>query len=153
MGSKSNVRTSLFFADRMEEAVTSYVSLIPGSEIERKIKVGEGGSVSLFEFHLAGAPFMAFAGNPDFVSSFSYSISVMTEDQDETDRLWAALVEGGEPSQCGWLTDRFGITWQITPRRLTELMSAGGDVAARVQAAMMEMSKIDIAKLEVAAAG
>lgn len=109
------------------------------------------GQVLLVEFMLAGTPYQALNGGPHFTLSEAASISVLTEDQAETDRLWAALTAGGgSPSQCGWLKDRFGLSWQIVPRRAAELMQ--GTQAARVWPVLMTMQKIDVATLEAAAA-
>ena len=106
------------------------------------------------ELSLAGAPLMVMGGNPAFVSSAAISLSVPTSDQAETDRLWNALCAGGEEGPCGWLKDRFGIHWQVVPEALPRLMSdADPAVARRVQAALRQMRKIDIAALEAAAAG
>lgn len=104
---------------------------------------------------LAGAPFMILAGNPDPQPSALSSISVRTDDQAETDRLWALLTaDGGEGGRCGWLTARFGAPWQIAPEALQRLLSGGAaDACDRAMAALMEMRKIDIAALEAASAG
>ena len=104
------------------------------------------------DFTLAGTPFQALNGGPHFTLDEAVSIAVASEDQAETDRLWAALVaDGGAESQCGWLKDRFGLSWQIVPQRATELLN--GPQAAKVWPALMQMKKIDIAALEAAAEG
>jgi len=96
---------------------------------------------------------MTLNGNRDVTPSHPASISVLTRDQAETDRLWTALSEGGEESQCGWLKDRYGVYWQIVPEALPHLMAEGGETAQRVMAALMPMKKIVIADLEAAARG
>lgn len=151
----SRLRTCLFLADEAEEAATYYVSLIPGSEIENTVRVDPDGPALVVEFRLGGAPFMTLSGNGDVVSTPTWSISVLTADQVETDRLWGRLIQdGGEAGQCGWLCDRFGIHWQIVPEALPRLMGTGDPAArARVQQALMAMQKIEIAGLEAAAAG
>jgi predicted 3-demethylubiquinone-9 3-methyltransferase (glyoxalase superfamily) len=112
--------------------------------------MAEPGSVLLVEFTLAGTPYQALNGGPHFTLDEAVSISVMTEDQAETDRLWEALTaDGGAESQCGWLKDCFGLSWQIVPRRSVELLN--GPQASKVWPALMQMQKIDIAALEAAA--
>jgi predicted 3-demethylubiquinone-9 3-methyltransferase (glyoxalase superfamily) len=109
----------------------------------------------MVEFTLAGTPYQALNGGPHFTLDEAASISVSTEDQAETDRLWAALIaDGGAESQCGWLKDRFGLSWQIVPTRLGELMQdPDPEKAGRVQQAMLGMRKLDIAALEAAHRG
>ena len=105
----------------------------------------------MVEFTLAGTPYMTMNGNPDVASSHTFSISVLTTDQEETDGLWQRLRVGGEEGRCGWLRDRFDIHWQIVPEALPRLMSTGDpERGARVQAALMAMGKIDIRELEAA---
>ncbi len=151
---KHKVRTCLFFATEAEEAANFYVSLLPGSGIDNLVRPDPLGPALVIEFTLGGMPMMAMNGNSNVESSHTQSISVLTEDQEETDRLWTLLTAGGgAEGRCGWLQDRYGIHWQIVPKALPELMSTG-DAAqgARVQAALMTMSRIDIAGLEAAAA-
>lgn len=148
----SKIRTCLWYDGNGAAAARFYVSLIPNSAIEGKLE--EGSEPLIVNFHLAGVPYMALNGGPHFKATPAASIMVTTEDQAETDHLWAALTEGGEESQCGWCGDRFGISWQVVPRQL--LATVGGDDpqgAARAQAAMMKMGKIDIATLEAAYRG
>jgi predicted 3-demethylubiquinone-9 3-methyltransferase (glyoxalase superfamily) len=144
-----------------EEAANFYVTLFPDSRIDRVQRspadnpsMKEGG-VLVVEFTLAGQRYVALNGGPLFPFTEAVSMMVRTEDQEETDRLWDALTgNGGEESQCGWLKDKWGLSWQITPKRLLELMSdPDKDKAKRVMEAMLEMRKIDIAALERAAAG
>jgi len=144
------VRTCLWYDTDGLAAARCYVSLIPGSEIEGH----PSADAVVVNFILAGTPYQALNGGPIHAQTPAASISVLTEDQAETDRLWAALTAGGSESRCGWLVDRWGVSWQIVPRRLPVLL--GGDDpagAARVQQAMLHMAKIDIATLEAAYAG
>jgi predicted 3-demethylubiquinone-9 3-methyltransferase (glyoxalase superfamily) len=106
------------------------------------------------EFTVAGIPCLGLNGGPGFQQTEAFSFQISTEDQDETDRYWDAIVgNGGQESQCGWCKDRWGVSWQITPRALTEAMAAGGDEARRAFEAMMTMQKIDIAAIEAARRG
>ncbi len=148
------LRTCLTFDANGEAAVRWWVSLLPDSRIERVVRPDPAGSALVVEFTLRGAPFMVLNAPIGAVHSPAASISVLTADQAETDRLWAALTEGGAGGRCGWVTDRFGVSWQIVPEALPRLLG-GSDpaAAARVQAAMMGMGRIDIAALEAAHAG
>lgn len=146
---KHKIRTCLFLPDSIGEAARFYTSLLPDSGIENTV----GEPPMVIEFRLAGAPFMLLAGNPQMEPSHAMSISVLTADQAETDRLWEKLGADGEAGMCGWLKDRFGIHWQIVPEALPRLMTSGDAArAGRVRAALMKMKKIDIAALEAAAA-
>lgn len=148
------VRTCLWFESKGREAAAFYVSLLPDSHLETDL-YDHGDGPLVVEFILAGAPMMILNGGPHFKLTEAASISVLTEDQTETDRLWSALTaDGGEESRCGWLKDKYGVSWQIVPKRLMELSNAPDRAAAtRAQQAMMTMSKIDIAALETAFAG
>ncbi|MCV2360037.1 VOC family protein [Paucibacter sp. TC2R-5] len=150
----SSIRTCLWFRDgRGREAAEFYCALIPGSRIEGTYEIGgEGGASWLIDFTLGGVPYQILDAGPMFTLSEAASISVETDDQAETDRLWAALsTNGGEESHCGWLKDRYGVSWQVFPRRLTELtLRAEKNVAAKAIAAMMKQKKIDIAEIEAA---
>jgi predicted 3-demethylubiquinone-9 3-methyltransferase (glyoxalase superfamily) len=150
----SSIRTCLWFHDgRGREAAAFYCSLIPGSRIESTFSGDAGhGTFSVIDFSLGGVPYQILDAGPVFKLSEAVSVSVATDGQAETDRLWAALTaEGGEESVCGWLKDRYGVSWQVFPRRLTELtMSADAQVSARAMAAMMKQKKIDIAAIEAA---
>jgi len=107
--------------------------------------------VKIVEFTLAGAPMMGFAGGPHHDFNDAISLMLICDTQEEIDRLWDGLLQdGGKPVQCGWLKDRFGISWQITPRCLGEMIAKGGPGAAAATLAMMQMVKLDIAKLEAA---
>lgn len=149
----AKTRACLFLADQAEQAADCYVALFPGSTIDNVVRPDPAGPALVVEFTLAGTPYMTLNGNPEPASSHTFSISVLTDDQAETDRLWQALTaDGGEPGRCGWLRDRFGVHWQIVPRALPLLMSSGDAARGqRVQAALMAMGRIDIAALEAAA--
>ena len=152
MGFAAKARTCLFLPDGAQEAADFYVSLLPDSKIDAVYAPDPDGPPMVVEFTLAGTPFMTLNGNPEPVSSHMTSISILTEDQAETDRLWDALcADGGEEGRCGWLKDRFGVHWQIVPKALPRLMHGGDPAAAqRVQTALFAMNKIDIAGLEAA---
>lgn len=145
------VRTCWWFDGKGLEAARFYVSLLPESHLEGEVSPS-GGEPLVVEFILSGAPMMILNGGPRFAPTPAASISVLTEDQAETDRLWEALVaHGGAESRCGWLSDRFGVSWQIVPRRLPELLaSPDRSAAARARTAMFRMSKLDIHALQAA---
>lgn len=153
MDHSPKVRTCLWFAERGIDAARKYVDLLPDSRIERTVAYGNPDDPMVVEFTLAGAPMMILSAGPHQKLTPAVSISVQTEDQAETDRLWSSLIEGGgEPSRCGWLTDGFGVSWQIVPKRLLELQTDDDEgVATRVRDAMLKMGKIEIAALEEAA--
>lgn len=143
-----------------EEAARFYASIFPGSEVKAIHRApsdypsGKAGDVLTVDFTVAGIPCMGLNGGPAFKHSEAFSFQIATEDQDETDRYWDAIVEnGGQESACGWCKDRWGINWQITPRTLIEAMGAGGDEAKRAFEAMMEMGKIDVARIDAARRG
>jgi predicted 3-demethylubiquinone-9 3-methyltransferase (glyoxalase superfamily) len=149
------IRTCLWFRDgRGREAAEFYCSLIPGSRVESTFSIDNPGhdTSSIINFSLGGVPYQILDAGPMFTLTEAVSISVETADQAETDRLWAALTaNGGEESHCGWLKDRYGVSWQIFPKRLTELTtSADKNVSAKAMAAMMKQMKIDIAVIEAA---
>ena len=151
----------IWFIKDAETAVKRYVSLFPNSKIIGTTPAPEGvpgipaGEVMTVEFELNGQPFTALNGGPDvFEPSGQISFVIHCADQAEVDHYWDALLEDGTPSQCGWLTDRFGVTWQVTPDRLMELMQdPDREAAQRVMDAMMQMVKLDIPTLEKAYAG
>lgn len=151
----SKVRTCLWFDGAAEDAARFYVALIPGSGIEGTIGRTAGGAPLIVNFHLAGVPYQGLNGGELYKLSPAVSIQVITEDQAETDRIWAALIaDGGAESRCAWCTDRFGMSWQVVPRQL--MATVGGpdaEGAARATHAMMGMNKIDIAALEAAYRG
>lgn len=148
----SSIRTCFWFRDgRGREAAEFYCSLIPGSQVETVFAIGAGHG-TLIDFSLGGVPYQILDAGPHFTLTEAVSISVETVDQAETDRLWAALTaDGGEESHCGWLKDRYGVSWQIFPKRLTDLtLRADKNVSAKAIAAMMKQKKIDIAAIEAA---
>jgi predicted 3-demethylubiquinone-9 3-methyltransferase (glyoxalase superfamily) len=150
----NSIRTCLWFRDgRGREAAEFYCSLIPGCRVERVFHGDAGhGPFSVIDFTLAGVPYQILDAGPMFTLSEAVSISVATDDQAESDRLNAALTaNGGEQSHCGWLKDRYGVSWQIFPKRLIELTTnADTNVSAKAMAAMMTQMKIDIAAIEAA---
>ena len=150
----------IWFERDAEEAAKFYTGLLPNSQVDRVWRSpadtpsGPAGMVLTVDFTLAGQRFLILAGGPaDFKHNESVSFVIETEDQAETDRLWDALTaDGGEPSVCGWLKDRYGLSWQIVPKRLNELTSdPDPNRARRAMEAMLQMRKIDIAELERAA--
>ena len=150
----NSIRTCLWFRDgRGPEAAALYCSLIPGSRVERIFRFDNGmGAASVTDFTLGDARYQILDAGPHFTLTEAVSISVETPDQAETDRLWAALTaEGGQESACGWLKDRFGVSWQVFPKRLTELtMHPDQAVSKAAMAEMMKQWKIDIAAMEAA---
>ncbi len=115
---------------------------------------GKAGDALTVGFVVAGIPCIGLNGGPRFKHSEAFSFQIPTEDQEETDRCWNAMVDnGGEESQCGWCKDKWGINWQITPRALSEAMASGGEVARRAFEAMMPMRKIDVAAVHAAVRG
>ncbi|MCM0021259.1 MAG: VOC family protein [Tagaea sp.] len=155
MNFRSKVRTCLWFEKNGARAAEYYVSLLPWSAIDAVHAHGNQADPMIVEFTLHGAPMMILTAGPHYKLSPAASIAVLTEDQDETDRLWTRLIgDGGTESMCGWLTDRYGVSWQIVPEALPRLLGLPDRAAAaRAQAAMMGMKKIDIAALEAAAKG
>ncbi|SFG32721.1 VOC family protein [Neptunomonas qingdaonensis] len=145
----STIRTCLWFRDGQgREAAEFYCSLIPESRVERTFSGDAGnGPFSVIDFSLGGMLYQILDAGPHFTLTEAVSISVETADQAETNRLWTALTaDGGEESVCGWLKDRYGVSWQIFPKRLTELtLSTDKNVSAKAMAAMMKQKKIEIA--------
>ncbi|WP_263845588.1 VOC family protein [Roseobacter sinensis] len=148
------VRTCLWFERGGAEAAEFYVSLLPDSQMET-VLAPDGAEPLLVNFTLAGAPYQILNGGPHFKLTEAASISVLADRQQEIDRLWAALTaDGGEESQCGWLKDRWGLSWQIYPRALLDMQASDDQVAAeRARQAMYSMKKLDIAALDAAFAG
>ena len=143
-----------------EEAASFYAATFPDSEVGAVTRApsdfpsGKAGDVIVVEFTVAGIPCIGLNGGPTFKHSEAFSFQIITEDQEETDRYWDAIVgNGGQESECGWCKDKWGISWQITPRVLTEALAAGGAEAKRAFDAMMTMQKIDVAKIEAARRG
>ncbi|MGH9198819.1 MAG: VOC family protein [Acidimicrobiia bacterium] len=155
------INPCLWFDTQAEEAAKFYCSVFKNSRmgtIARYLDEGqeihgkEAGSVMAVKFEIAGQKFAALNGGPHFKFTEAVSFYVHCKDQDEVDRLWAQLTEGGAPGQCGWLIDRFGLSWQIVPDRLTELLSdPDPERAQRAMQAMLQMHKIEIKTLEDAA--
>lgn len=153
------VRPCLWFRTEAEEAARFYASLVPNSRVTAvhgytEAGPGPKGDPMLVEFELDGRPFLALNGKPELPFNHSVSISVDCEDQATIDRLWHGLGEGGAEVACGWLTDRYGLSWQIVPAEMGALLAPDDPAAAsRVMAAMMGMVKLDLAALRAARAG
>jgi predicted 3-demethylubiquinone-9 3-methyltransferase (glyoxalase superfamily) len=152
------VTPCLWFDGQAEQAARYYVSLLPDSRIDRVVRSpadtpsGPAGMVLAVEFTLAGNKFSGLNGGPQFPFTEAVSFQIACEDQAEVDRLWGALSDGGSPGQCGWLKDRWGLSWQIVPKRLFQLLSdADPNRSRRAMQAMLKMRKLDIAELERAA--
>jgi predicted 3-demethylubiquinone-9 3-methyltransferase (glyoxalase superfamily) len=158
MPSKNTI--CLWFDKDAEAAAHFYAATFPDSRVTAVHRApadypsGHAGDVLTVEFTVAGIPCLGLNGGPAFVQTEAFSFQISTEDQDETDRYWnAILANGGTASACGWCKDRWGLSWQITPRVLTEAIAAGGDEARRAFEAMMTMVKIDVAAIEAARRG
>jgi predicted 3-demethylubiquinone-9 3-methyltransferase (glyoxalase superfamily) len=151
MSAAVDVTPCLWLDGTAEEAVRDWVSLVPGSRIVEERR--SGGAVLTIAFELAGRPYLALNGRgTSFPFSPAVSLVIVCDDQAEIDRLWARiLADGGRESRCGWITDRHGLSWQVVPRELPDLLAGGG--ADRVMAALLEMVKLDLAALRAAAAG
>ena len=150
----------LWYDKDAEAAATFYASVFPDSEVTGVHRApadypsGKAGDVLTVEFTVFGVECLGLNGGPYQQQTEAFSFQIATEDQAETDRYWNAIVgNGGAESACGWCKDRWGLSWQITPRVLTEALATGGDEARRAFAAMMEMKKIDVAAIERARAG
>ncbi|MEO7715390.1 MAG: VOC family protein [Capsulimonas sp.] len=146
----------LWFDDKAEEAVNFYVSIFKNSKITSLSRYGEGGpgpagQVMVMSFELDGVEFQALNGGPHYKFTPAISLSIDCADQAEVDHFWSKLTEGGEEVQCGWLTDKFGLSWQVVPKALGELMSGPDPVKSQnVMKAMMQMVKLDVAGLQAA---
>ncbi|RVX45866.1 putative 3-demethylubiquinone-9 3-methyltransferase (glyoxalase superfamily) [Nonomuraea polychroma] len=153
------ITTYLWFDNQAEEAAQFYTSLFADSRILEVQRYPEGapgpaGTAMIVTFELAGQRFIALNGGPQFTFNEAVSLYVDCESQEEVDELWAKLTDRGEESRCGWLKDRWGLSWQIIPRRLSELLSDPDPARAqRAMQAMLGMQKIDVQALEKAAAG
>ena len=150
----------LWYEGGAEEAARFYAATFPDSHVGRVLRApgdypdGKTGDVLTVEFTVVGIACMGLNGGPRFHHSEAFSFQIATEDQAETDRYWNAIVgNGGAESRCGWCKDKWGLSWQFTPRVLTEALAAGGEVAKRAFAAMMRMQKIDVAAIEAAVRG
>lgn len=140
-----------------EAAAHFYAATFPDSSVGAVIPApgdypdGKAGDTIVVEFVVAGVSCIGLNGGPHFKHSEAFSFQISTEDQAETDRYWNAIVDnGGQESECGWCKDKWGISWQITPRVLTEALATGGDTARRAFEAMMTMKKIDVAAIKTA---
>jgi len=147
----------LWYNHDAEEAANFYAKTFPDSKVTAVHKApadypgGKKGNVLTVEFTVCGIPCIGLNGGDVFTHNEAFSFQIMTEDQAETDRYWNAIVNNsGVESQCGWCKDKWGVSWQITPRVLTEAIAKGGDIAKRAFEAMMPMQKIDIAAIEAA---
>jgi len=150
----------LWYDNDAEEAARFYARTFPDSAVGAVFRApvdfpsGKAGDVLTVEFTVCGVPCIGLNGGPAFKHSEAFSFQIATDDQAETDRYWNAIVEnGGAASQCGWCKDKWGLSWQITPRVLTDALAKGGDVARRAFDAMMTMGKIDVARIEAAVRG
>ena len=150
----------LWYDKDAEAAARFYAATFPDSAVgavhhaPSDYPGGKEGDVLTVEFTVLGIPCVGLNGGPVIKHNEAFSFQIATEDQAETDRYWNAIVgNGGQESQCGWCKDKWGISWQITPRVLTDALAAGGDEAKRAFAAMMDMKKIDIAAIEAARRG
>jgi predicted 3-demethylubiquinone-9 3-methyltransferase (glyoxalase superfamily) len=150
----------LWYNGNAEEAARFYAATFPDSEVTGVQRApadypsGKAGDPIVVEFTVLGIPCIGLNGGPAVTHSEAFSFQVATEDQAETDRYWNAILgNGGQPSECGWCKDRWGLSWQITPRVLLDAMAEGGEVAKRAFEAMMTMGKIDVATIERTVAG
>lgn len=150
----------LWFEKDAEAAARFYAATFPDSSVGTIFRApadfpsGKAGDVLTVEFTVAGIPCLGLNGGPAFPQSEAFSFQIATDDQEETDRYWNAIVgNGGQESQCGWCRDKWGLSWQITPRVLTEALAIGGAEGQRAFAAMMTMGKIDVAAIKAARRG
>ena len=150
----------LWYEHEAEEAARFYADTFPQSRVGAVHRApadypdGKADHALTVEFTVVGIPCIGLNGGPHYKHSEAFSFQIATDDQEETDRYWNAIVgNGGQESQCGWCKDRWGLSWQITPRVLTEALAAGGEEAKRAFAAMMPMTKIDVATIEAARQG
>ena len=150
----------LWYDKDAEEAAKFYAATFPDSSVgavhlsPADNPGNKAGDVITVDFTVCGIPGMGLNGGPNVKHNWAFSFQIATDDQDETDRYWNAIIgNGGAESQCGWCNDKWGVNWQITPRVLTGAMAQGGDVAKRAFEAMMTMGKIDVAKIEAAVKG
>ena len=150
----------LWYDKDAEAAARFYAQTFPDSAVNEVFRVpadfpsGKAGDVLTVTFTVLGIPCLGLNGGPMFKHSEAFPFQIATEDQEETDRYWNAIVgNGGQESECGWCKDKWGLSWQITPRVLSEALAVGGEEAKRAFAAMMTMQKIDVAKIEAARRG
>jgi predicted 3-demethylubiquinone-9 3-methyltransferase (glyoxalase superfamily) len=155
----SKITPSLWYVKEAEEAARFYVSLLPDSHIDSVTGLpadspsGPAGSVQIVEFTLAGQSFLAMSAGPMDEFNHAISFSIACEDQAEIDRLWSALVDGGREMACGWLEDRWGLSWQILPAQLDEWLAGPPEKSARALQALLGMVKLDAAALRAAYEG
>jgi predicted 3-demethylubiquinone-9 3-methyltransferase (glyoxalase superfamily) len=157
----SKITPCLWFNGQAEEAAQLYTSLFPDSRIDKVTRSPADnpstpkGAVLTVDFTVAGQQFIGLNGGPDFKFSEAISFSIDCADQAEVDRYWDALIAGGgEPSQCGWLKDRFGLSWQVVPRQMNEMLqSSDREAAGRAMEAMLKMTKLDVEQLQIAYEG
>ncbi|BCG84063.1 MULTISPECIES: VOC family protein [unclassified Mesorhizobium] len=152
------ITTCLWFDGQAEEAMNHYVSIFKNSKVLSVLRWPKGhaseGKVLMTTFELDGVPFQALNGGPNFKFNEAMSQSIDCKTQEEVDYFWEKLTEGGEPGVCSWLKDKFGVSWQVVPEQLPRLLlDPDRAKAGRVMSAMMQMGKIDIAKIEAAAKG
>ena len=150
----------IWYASEAEAAARFYAEVFPDTSIGAVHRApsdfpgGKKGDVLTVDFTVVGIPCIGLNGGDVFKQSEAFSFQIATEDQEETDRYWNAIVgNGGQESECGWCKDRWGVSWQITPRVLTEALAAGGEEARRAFEAMMDMTKIDVAAIKAARRG
>jgi predicted 3-demethylubiquinone-9 3-methyltransferase (glyoxalase superfamily) len=150
----------LWYNGDAEAAARFYAETFPNSSVGAVQRApgdfpgGKQGDALVVEFTVCGIPCIGLNGGPTFPQTEAFSFQIATDNQEETDRYWNAIVgNGGKESECGWCKDKWGVNWQITPRALTDAMAAGGDEAKRAFDAMMTMQKIDVAKIEAARRG
>jgi len=161
MAKKMAKNTICLWYDRDAEAAARfYAATFPNSSVEGVHRApsdypgGKAGDVLTVDFTVAGVPCLGLNGGPIFKHNEAFSFQIATDNQEETDRYWNAIVgNGGQESQCGWCKDKWGISWQITPRALSEALATGGDVAKRAFETMMPMKKIDVAAIEAVLRG
>ena len=150
----------LWFDKDAEAAARFYAETFPDSQVNAVHRApgdypsGHAGDVLTVDFTVAGIPCIGLNGGPNITHTIAFSFQIATDTQEETDRYWNAIVgNGGTENDCGWCQDNWGLSWQITPRVLTDAMAQGGEVARRAFAAMMTMQKIDVARIEAAIGG
>jgi predicted 3-demethylubiquinone-9 3-methyltransferase (glyoxalase superfamily) len=153
---EQKITPCLWFDSNAEEAVTHYLKIFPNSRILSTARYGEfapgrKGAVMTVFFEIDGQQFLALNGGPQYKFTPAISLMVNCDDQAEIDALWEKLAEGGEHVQCGWLTDKFGVSWQIVPRVLPDLLGGNAERTDRVMRAVMGMKKLEIAQMEQAA--
>ena len=148
----AKVTPFMMFNDQIEAAIAFYTSTFPNSEVKNAARTGKDGPITSAEFVIAGQSFMGYNGGPYFKFSEGFSLFVDCKDQKEVDEYWNKFISAGAlPMQCGWITDQFGVTWQIVPRRFMELIKDSNPKKVEaVMGAMMNMIKLDVAALEKA---